>query len=186
VIVIGNKFCLIDPSVDYYYASSMISELEGKVPELVLLTHAHIDHMWGIDSYVSRGAKVIVSEEDAKMLRDKNMNCASFIRGSIDSYLGEYSTVKDGDVIHFEDICFKVMSTPGHTGGSVCYISDNFAFTGDTLFAEGMYGRCDLPSGDSNELSRSLSKLLSCDKKLIIYPGHGRSSTISETGQYLL
>ena len=88
--------------------------------------------------------------------------------------------LKDGDTVNAAGITFKVIHTPGHTIGSVCYLDeeDKIMFTGDTIFY-GSVGRCDLPTGDEDLLMNSLKKIKNIDPDVELYPGHGRSSTIA-------
>ena len=69
------------------------------------------------------------------------------------------------------------MYTPGHTGGSCCFLSQDMIFTGDTLFREGA-GRTDLPTGDSQELAASLKRILTIEGDLQVLPGHGDFTTL--------
>ena len=73
---------------------------------------------------------------------------------------------------------FKVLHTPGHTPGSVCFLSENILFCGDTVFAYG-YGRYDLWGGDREALSASLERIASLELDLKLCPGHGNSATLS-------
>ena len=77
-----------------------------------------------------------------------------------------------------------MLHTPGHTKGSVCLISNSFIITGDTLFAQG-FGRYDLYGGNGAELLTSLNKLRRLNQDLIVYPGHGGSSTLKNALDYL-
>ena len=99
--------------------------------------------------------------------------------------------IDDEDEIDFKNgYVFKVISTPFHTNGSVCFLSEkeNALFTGDTLF-KGSIGRTDLPKGNERLISSSLKKLLKLDDNLKIYPGHGDETTLKkekENNIYLL
>lgn len=80
--------------------------------------------------------------------------------------------------LQVSNIKLQVIHTPGHTKGGVSYLGDGVIFTGDTLFA-GSIGRTDLPGGNYKILIKSIrEKLLVLDDNLVIYPGHGPSSTI--------
>ena len=82
----------------------------------------------------------------------------------------------DGDELHLGDEIIRVISTPGHSQGSVCFLcNDEFLLTGDTLFADG-YGRYDLYGGDGEILFASLASLRTLPPSLPIYPGHGEST----------
>lgn len=88
--------------------------------------------------------------------------------------------VTDGSEVKFGESTLKVIHTPGHTKGGVCYYSesDKFVITGDSLFS-GSIGRTDLPGGDYEELMESLlEKILKLGEDYTVYPGHGPATTI--------
>jgi glyoxylase-like metal-dependent hydrolase (beta-lactamase superfamily II) len=84
-------------------------------------------------------------------------------------------------------VTFRVLETPGHTWGSVCYLCEDALFCGDTLFA-GSCGRIDLPGGDRAAMLASLARLSQMDPDCRVFPGHGGSSTLAreqKTNPYL-
>ena len=88
--------------------------------------------------------------------------------------------LEEGDVIDIDGMKLEVMHTPGHTRGSICIVNDSkFVFTGDTLFC-GSIGRSDLPGGNEKVLMESLKRLKKINGSVVVYPGHGPASTISE------
>lgn len=180
-----DKWAVIDPSVDYERALAKYPKLAENI-SFVLVTHAHFDHIYAIKSWAKDGVPIYVGSEDAAALSDAYRNCYLGFLGIEDGYYGDYKCVSDGDIIPFGDEAFEVISTPGHTPGGVCYKIGNDVFVGDTLFAGGGYGRCDLPGGDGEELDRSLFKLFS--KMLIgrFYPGHGPSGTFEDSIKYFI
>ena len=91
--------------------------------------------------------------------------------------------IKDNDKINIGKIKVKVLHTPGHSPGSVCYLFDNKLITGDTLFVEGI-GRMDLPGGDKRAVSESLKKLKKLDENIEVYPGHNYGSKDNSTIGY--
>ena len=100
--------------------------------------------------------------------------------------LAELRTYYNVDVIDYEnrkekigDFEFEIIDTKGHKEDAVSYYfkEDKIMFVGDFVF-EGTIGRCDLPGGDFEEMKKSLSNLKKFDKKTILYPGHGRKTTI--------
>ena len=95
-------------------------------------------------------------------------------------YSFSVTEVGDNDTIDAGGFRFKVITTPGHSPGGVCYLeeTEKIMFTGDTLFA-GTIGRTDLLFGEYDDLIRSvMEKLIWLDPDIVIYPGHGPSSTI--------
>ena len=82
-----------------------------------------------------------------------------------------------------EGFKLKVIATPGHTDGSVCFIMDNIIFSGDTLFKESV-GRTDFPTGDSDQLVQSVLKLLHLEGDYNVYPGHEEFTTLSHERKF--
>lgn len=80
------------------------------------------------------------------------------------------------------NLSLKVVHTPGHTPGSVCFYSkkENILFSGDTIFADGNYGRTDLACGDAKKLNESIKKILSFPDDTLVYPGHGEETSIKK------
>ena len=96
-------------------------------------------------------------------------------------------TYQDGDTVAAGGLTFQVLSTPGHTPGSVCLLCETVLFSGDTLFA-GSYGRTDFLGGSSRDMAASLKRLSMLPPETRVLPGHGPSSTIEEelrTNPYL-
>ena len=181
ILLSDEAFSVIDPSVSYSDALSVCPRLKELKAEYVLLTHGHVDHFWEIDSYVKLGARVIVSEKDAEIISKPEMNCYEFLDGNIDSYNGEVVFCREGDVIKTAGEELLVLETPGHSGGSVSFLTNGVIFTGDTLFAGGVFGRYDLPTSDGVSLMNSLRRLFSLDGNLTVYSGHGAPTTLKQT-----
>jgi len=159
---------------------AILSHLQdlGANVDAIILTHGHFDHIYYLDELKEKtGACVYIHKDDAEMLADGEKNAYSFFFG------GEFQTkpadvlVSCGDEIKIGDQSLRVISVPGHSKGSICLLGEGFIITGDTLFSDG-FGRYDLHGGDPKALSNSLSKLKSYDKSLMIYPGHGESTTL--------
>ena len=184
IVISGNSFSVIDPSVGYEAALTKHHELSELSPRYVILTHGHIDHFWEIESYVRIGCSVIVSLSDASKLSDPMTNCSFFIPGPTKLYAGAYSVISEGDSVDLGDESLTVMHTPGHTSGSVCLIGGGVIFSGDTLFAGGAYGRYDLPSGDGAQLFSSISRLLGSVSDAVMYSGHGDRTDIESVKKY--
>ena len=150
----------------------------------MLLTHCHYDHIIGINSYHDHGIPIYVSREDGALLSDP-VGCAAVLFGRSDGvYCGEYSVPDENAQLTAGDQTLRVIRTPGHTAGSVCYLGDGYIFTGDTIFCRGSYGRYDLPTGDGDELFCSIKSLLQLPPDTVIYPGHMGCSTIGEERKY--
>ena len=184
VVISGDSFSVIDPSVGYFDALRSVPEISEKKLRYVILTHAHIDHFWEIVSYVKNGGAVLISHSDADKLADPHMNCSDFITGPLQVYSGEYSTLREGDKIDLGEDTLDVIEVPGHTCGSICLIGDGVIFSGDTLFAGGAYGRYDLPTGNMRELIESIKRILSYPSEYEMYSGHGSMARLADIKKY--
>ena len=91
--------------------------------------------------------------------------------------------VKDGDELPFGDSAIKVLFTPGHTRGSVCYLLNPYLFSGDTVFYESV-GRTDLPTGNTLQLLTSVRRIGALEGEWKILPGHGEQTTLSHEKKY--
>ena len=176
----GDFYSVVDPSVDYSIVKAEHPEIEGRI-KYILLTHCHFDHIFKIDSWVENSqAKVIIGANDASGLSNSYTNCYLQFLGVDDGYYGEYLSVSENTRLEFGDSFIEVIDCPGHTAGGVSYRIDECLFTGDTVFAQGGYGRCDLPGGDAPTLFASISRLCELPDGLDVYSGHGEDTTIEE------
>lgn len=146
----------------------------------ILLTHGHFDHILSIDLLREKyGVPVFVHKDDAPMLTDGKRNAYAYFFRQERAWKPADKLLEDGDRIPFGNASISVISTAGHTKGSVCYLVDDLMFSGDTIFADG-YGRTDLAGGDYGELTLSLQTLFKLPKGLTVYPGHGISASLGE------
>ena len=150
----------------------------GLTIKAVLLTHGHFDHIGGTEYFQKKGAKIYIGEKDAKFLSDKSLNLSMSFGKLINSFNADY-TVKNGDIITVCGITFKVLETPGHTVGSVCYIAENYLISGDSLF-DRCFGSYVFPTGNFNALISSLTRLFEIEENLIVLPGHGANTCLIE------
>ncbi|MFH0703176.1 MAG: MBL fold metallo-hydrolase [bacterium] len=168
---------LIDAGGDYKATIKLASEYNAKI-KYVLNTHGHLDHIAGdFDLQTKGGAKILIHKAD------------EFLVNSLKEHLKTYGMpeyeppkpdefIEDGQEIKIGDLTIKVIHTPGHSPGSVCYLLNNILFSGDTLFADSV-GRTDLPGGSYEELANSIkNKLFTLDDATIVYAGHGAATTI--------
>lgn len=169
-----NKSALIDCTV----ADDRMRELIGGTDlQYILLTHGHFDHIGGVrDIKKEYGCKVVISSVDAPMLSSGKASLAAFC-GAEQNDTEPDITVQDGDEIELGTLKIKVLSTPGHTSGSVCYVVGDALFSGDTLFYCSC-GRTDFPTGSSDDMIKSLKKLASLDGNYKVYTGHNQLSNL--------
>lgn len=140
----------------------IIAKKHGLNVKHILITHSHYDHMQQVlDIFNMTNAMVYVHENDSEEIKNKGIE--------------KIKTIDEGDEISIGKIKIKVLHTPGHTPGSVCYLADKKLITGDTLFVENI-GRTDLPGGNARIMSQSLKRLKKLDEKIEVYPGHDYGS----------
>ncbi len=164
---------LIDTGTGYG-SWEILKDIEEKISlkdiESIALTHMHFDHSGGAETFArATNARVYTSEKDGELLRKKDRNAAAYTSALSEMPDVELVYVKEGDMIG----PLRVIETPGHTAGSICLYEpeEKLLFTGDTVFANGI-GRFDMPTGNKEELKRSLMKLSELEVR-ILYPGHG-------------
>ena len=177
----GADAVIIDPA---YFDEDMLRIIkeEGLTLHGYLLTHAHFDHTMGMSDYFDLlGGSAYVGEADADMLYcpEKDASMAFGLRYTQNS-VPDRICVKEGDELKLGELFFRVIGTPGHTAGGVCYYNEKekALFSGDTLFRSG-FGRTDLYSGSYEDLMKSITeKLMKLDDDTSVFPGHGGATTI--------
>lgn len=149
----------------------------GLKPACVLLTHGHYDHIGGCALFAANGVPVYCSEEEAAHMFTPEYTSLGYAVSPF-----KVNAIR-GNSINQAGISFKVISTPGHTSGGVCYLVEDQLFTGDTLFC-GSVGRTDLPTGSGSALVASVKKLYAIEGDCKLYCGHGADSTLSFERRY--
>lgn len=163
-----------------------IADKRLKVTHL-LNTHLHIDHLFGVAEAVRRyGVGLSASSADSFLSDRVEQQAAMFgIRRKMEQIKIEHP-LADGDEIRLGNSTLKVIATPGHSLGGICFYSadDGLLFSGDSLFQTGI-GRTDLPGGDYATLIHSITdRLLTLPDDTKVLPGHGPSTTIAQERQY--
>ena len=172
--------CIIDPGYEPERILKTASDL-GLSVEAILLTHGHFDHVGAVEKIVeATGCDLFISRHDRELPRNPIFIPFYPLTGRAFDRI----TLLDRDQeIRVGDLNFRVIATPGHTCGSVCYLCEDALFSGDTLFAGGC-GRSDLPGGDYTTICRSLARLAELDDTLRVFPGHGESTVLAREKQY--
>ena len=160
----SSRAAVIDPDGEVERILGRIKEM-GLHLEYILCTHFHPDHtLEATDLRARTGAEVAMHEADIPYYED-----------TVDL------TLQDGDDIRIGDeIRLRVMHTPGHTPGGVCFYTDGRLFTGDTLFV-GDSGRTDMPYGHRPSLGASIRKLMGLPEDTLVLPGHDYGPTPTST-----
>ena len=168
---------IIDPGLQYQSVVDLVDRDDLRV-DRILVTHGHVDHLAGVPSVrEATKAPVGMHPGDLAIVDFDHMAQMPFIPPdfapfAIDLPLGA------GLQIPFEDLALRVLETPGHTEGSVCFLVGLDCFSGDTLF-ERSIGRTDLPGGDMQKIVYSIRNVLyKLPPETLVYPGHGSRTEI--------
>lgn len=172
---------LIDPGGGYKRIKKE-AEDAGITLKAQLLTHGHFDHCGASCKLQQDGIPAYIHEKDFD--KPSGPGCLAGGMGAPFDYFTPDFKLKDGDTLNIAGMEIKVLHTPGHTSGSVCFIIEDAIFTGDTLFNMSI-GRTDLPDGNYRALNESIkNKLFSIEGDYDIFPGHDEFSTLSYEKNY--
>ena len=179
----SGECIIIDAAMDGSSEEAEIAEYikdHNLIPVMLLLTHAHVDHIGG--------SKFIIDNYDMKLTAHKD--CVPFLANAsayastfgltIDDKLEIDNFIDEDNEIKFGNSALKVLFTPGHANGSLCFYSpeNHFVITGDVLFNQSI-GRTDLPTGNYDLLQNSIwEKLFILPDETVVYPGHGPETSI--------
>lgn len=170
---------LIDPGDEVEKIIQDVSEVGAKIEE-IWITHAHLDHV-----REARRAKehyavpLLMHRADLPLLENLSTQAQAFGLGAavppeVDRFVSE------GDRLKVGELEFTVIHTPGHSPGSVSYVTAGHAFVGDLLFS-GSIGRTDLPGGSYEQLMQSvMTKIVPLGDETVVYPGHGPKTTVGQ------
>ncbi len=161
---------LVDPGAEGYIIKQRVGERHVAA---VLLTHGHFDHTGALACF--KDAPIYIHPKDAPMLKDARLSAGDLMEDT-DQRPKATDFYDDGDVLDIAGLKMEVLSTPGHTMGSVCLKSGDQMLTGDTLF-KGDYGRTDLPGGSETMMRATLRRLFALHGTHC-YPGHGEETDI--------
>lgn len=147
----------------------LVARRLGRSITAILLTHGHFDHVTAVKELAAAAdCAVYISEKDLSLPR--------YLTGGRLYYTHLY---RPGETLELGGMEFQILETPGHTAGSVCILTGDSLFSGDTLFA-GSCGRTDLPGGSPRDLRASLRRLAGLPGDYAVYPGHGDATTLEK------
>jgi hydroxyacylglutathione hydrolase len=178
-----GECCIIDPGC---YFTNERNELKNFIsthqllPKYLLNTHCHLDHIFG-NKFVHNEYGLLLHLHPEERVVFENAPAAGLMWGlPFDHYQGELIYLEEGDTLLLGDDLFEILFTPGHSPGSISFYcrAQQFVIAGDVLFQMSI-GRTDLPGGDSDTLLNSIrEKLFPLADDVVVYPGHGPSTTI--------
>lgn len=188
IVINGNVGFVVDPGGDAQEIYSIFRKQKAKI-EAILLTHAHFDHIGGVAELcriASKGEDGKENPQDAptvflhkdeleKIGSYKNMGFS--MNANPEKFVPDI-LLKGGETLKIAGLDVKVIHTPGHAKGSLCYVVSDKIFVGDTLFFMS-YGRTDFYDGNAKDLKNSIvNKLFALKGNYTILPGHGEPTTL--------
>jgi len=170
---------IIDPAAISDSIPETVTEYHLDV-KYIVLTHGHLDHLAGLE-YARKlypEAKLCFHPADASL--SENVELVSYLGMSALPTLAPDIPLSEGSTLELGKIKFSVISIPGHTPGGICLYTRGYLFSGDTLFNSGI-GRSDFEESDTEALRQNIiNRLLSLPPETLVFPGHGRETTIGK------
>ncbi len=154
----------------------------------VVATHGHLDHVLAVRRVKEETkAPFLLPEADWTLAREAHLH-ARFYNWEADPVPEPDGFLAEGQTLRIGQLVFQILAVPGHTPGHIALLLETedgtkHLFSGDVLFA-GSVGRTDLPGGSWEVLQNSLRRLMQLPDETIVYPGHGRQTTIGEERRY--
>lgn len=181
VISDGLEAAVIDPGDDFPLYEDFGKNVYGIGYHIghILLTHGHPDHCFYAGTLAGwSGAKICMHEADIEQVEQGLSIAEAFYDVSKFVPFSPANLLSDGDVLQLGYSEIKVLHTPGHSPGGLCFVTDAGVFCGDTIF-KGSIGRTDFPGGSHEQLLESIkTKLLPMEDGTRLYPGHGPMTTV--------
>lgn len=180
----SKEAILIDLGGDFTQIKNEL-EKNNATLKFILNTHGHFDHIMGErDAQNIVDVPIFVHENDKNLVENlpKQLERFGFVQNAEPPK--NIKTFTENDTFKLGDKEIKVIHTPGHTPGSVCFLIDKNLFSGDTLFYTSV-GRTDFEGGSFKELSNSIKeKLFKLDDDITVYPGHDTKTSIGYEKKY--
>ena len=182
-----SKECvIIDAADDGVSISEEIERLQLKA-KYILATHGHFDHNLGVlDLKLIYNIPYCASEKDLFLLKRQQETASHFLKQSI-----KVPNLKKIDIdldkvteIELGKEKIKIIKTPGHTPGGVSFLTNDWLFDGDLIFAEGMRGESNHAYSSTKDIYKSISEVLKLPEDTVILPGHGEETTVGEAREF--
>ena len=178
-----GKTAVVDPGVAQSDLMQAIQKIGVENVTAILLTHGHYDHIGGVAAIQKEtGATVYIGEQDGEFPSRSSLNLDAMLQGRLTPFTPDV-LLQDGDTVQLGETALRVLHTPGHTAGSICFVADGVLLSGDTLF-HGSMGRTDFPTGSPAKMMESLQRLARLEGDYAVYPGHGPESTLEWERQH--
>ena len=170
---------VIDPAYDSEQVDEFFEKNSNK-ERLILITHAHFDHIGGADALRKRfNVNIAIGEGDNPALSNSVVNEGVLANVIVPPFSADI-LINDGDTLTIGDVVIKAWNTKGHTVGSMCYLINGALFTGDTLFCKGFGNTC-FHGGSRREIVKSIKWILAeFPVDTPVYSGHGPVTTIGD------
>lgn len=173
-----RQAAIIDPAPESFAKVDAYLQTKQLIPTKILLTHSHWDHLADVSLFKKKyNIPVYIHPLDkGNMERPGSDGLPCWIR--IDAVKSDFD-IHEGDLVDIGNLKLKVIDTPGHTPGGVCFYSaeDGVLISGDTLF-KGSIGNLSFPTARPELMWLSLDKLAKLPPETLVYPGHGPSTTL--------
>lgn len=177
-LVMENHHALIIDPADILPNLDEILNQNDCTLDAIVLTHAHFDHISGVDKIVNKfGCDVYLNPKEFDFLLDPDLNSSSAFYMDVTCNANAKPLIEGkNEIAGFE---VEAIYCPGHSIGSTVLKIEDCLFTGDVLF-QGSIGRMDLATGSVTSMKQSLKKLYQLDKDYKVYPGHGPTTSLSQ------
>jgi hydroxyacylglutathione hydrolase len=179
----NKQAIIIDPGMyeltEFDFFFKYITD-EGLMPVLLLNTHTHLDHIFGNAAVVMKYKVPLAFHASEQPVFDAQKEIGDKYGMTFVNSPSQNFYLKEGEQINLENDSLKILFTPGHSPGSVCFYHEKqgFIISGDVLFQQSI-GRSDLPGGDHETLMKSIhNELMVLPNDVIVYSGHGPDTSI--------
>ncbi len=169
---------VIDPGDEAERILHLASDM-GVRPQLIVNSHAHVDHILAVPAVQrATGARFLLHPHDNDLAAQAAASALRWTGMEVEPPPAPDAPLAHGDIVEVAGVRLRVLHTPGHTQGSVCFYTEGLLFSGDTLFL-GSVGRTDLPGGNHGQMMTSIiDELLVLPDETIVLPGHMRETRI--------